>query len=54
MVGDSLATDVAGGRGMGMFSVWIDADGQGEGAGQASLTVRSLGELLEAWRNSRG
>jgi HAD superfamily hydrolase (TIGR01450 family) len=54
MVGDSLATDVAGGRDAGMFSVWIDADGRGDGAGQASLTVRSLGELQEAWRKSLG
>jgi hypothetical protein len=54
MVGDSLATDVAGGRDAGMFSVWIDADGQGDGAGRASLTVRSLVELHEAWRKSAG
>jgi len=37
-----------------MFSVWIDAGGQGDGAGQASLTVRSLVELREAWRTSLG
>jgi HAD superfamily hydrolase (TIGR01450 family) len=54
MVGDSLATDVAGGRGAGMFSVWIDADGQGDGEGQASLTVRSLVELRAMWRKSLG
>jgi HAD superfamily hydrolase (TIGR01450 family) len=54
MVGDSLATDVAGGRDAGMFSIWIDADDQGDGAGQASLTVRSLIELREAWRKSFG
>jgi 4-nitrophenyl phosphatase len=53
MVGDSLATDVAGGRDMGMFSVWIDADGRGDGS-QASLTVRSLVELREAWMKSLG
>jgi HAD superfamily hydrolase (TIGR01450 family) len=54
MVGDSLAADVAGGRDAGMFSVWIDAEGQGDGAGRASLAVRSLGELLQAWRQSAG
>jgi FMN phosphatase YigB (HAD superfamily) len=54
MVGDSLATDVAGGRDAGMFSVWIDAEGQGDGAGRASLSVRSLGDLLQAWRQSAG
>jgi 4-nitrophenyl phosphatase len=54
MVGDSLATDVAGGRGVGMFTVWVDATGDGDGEGRASLTVRSLEELLDLWRKSRG
>jgi HAD superfamily hydrolase (TIGR01450 family) len=54
MVGDSLATDVAGGRSAGMFSIWVDADGRGDGEGQASLTVRSLVELGEAWTRSLG
>ena len=54
MVGDSLATDVAGGRGVGMFTVWVDlgGDGDGDGEGRASLTVRSLDELLHLWRAS--
>jgi HAD superfamily hydrolase (TIGR01450 family) len=52
MVGDSLATDIAGGRDAGMFTVWIDPSGEGEGEGRASMTVRSLEELLELW--SRG
>jgi glycerol-1-phosphatase len=49
MVGDSLATDVAGGRGAGMYSVWVDPAGD-DGAGRADLTVRSLEELHDLWR----
>ncbi len=53
MVGDSLETDVAGGREAGMFTVWVDERGNGDAAGRASLTVRSLVGLLEAWRGDR-
>ena len=53
MVGDSLATDIAGGRAAGMFTVWLDAAGEGTEPGQADLTVRSLVELREAWRSPR-
>ncbi|MGH7263493.1 MAG: HAD hydrolase-like protein, partial [Candidatus Rokuibacteriota bacterium] len=53
MVGDSVATDVAGGRGAGMFTVWLDASGDGGEAGGADLTVRSLHELRERWRGGR-
>jgi HAD superfamily hydrolase (TIGR01450 family) len=53
MVGDSLATDIAGGRAAGMFTVWLDAAGEGAGPGQADLTVRSLAELLEVWQSPR-
>jgi HAD superfamily hydrolase (TIGR01450 family) len=52
MVGDSLATDVAGGRGAGMYSIWLDAAGD-DGAGRADLTVRSLNELHDLWRAAR-
>lgn len=54
MVGDSLATDVAGGRGAGMFTVWLDPAGDGDGEGRADLTVRSLEELRELWAGSGG
>ena len=50
MVGDSLATDIAGGRAAGMFTVWLDAAGDGREPGQADLTVESLVELLESWQ----
>jgi 4-nitrophenyl phosphatase len=47
MVGDSLATDIDGGRDLGMFTVWVDPSGEGDGQGRASLTVRSLAELAD-------
>jgi HAD superfamily hydrolase (TIGR01450 family) len=50
MVGDSLATDVAGGRAAGMLAVWLDAAGDADGEGQAHLVVRSLDELRELWQ----
>lgn len=53
MVGDSLATDVAGGRAAGMFAVWVDPSGDEGGEGRADLTVRSLEELRELWAGTR-
>lgn len=56
MVGDSLPSDIAGGRGAGMFTVWIDssgAGGDGRVEGRAGLTVASLEELLELWVKAR-
>jgi FMN phosphatase YigB (HAD superfamily) len=53
MVGDSVATDVAGGREAGMFTIWLDAAGDGGAAGGPDLTVRSLPELRERWRGGR-
>jgi 4-nitrophenyl phosphatase len=53
MVGDSLVTDVAGGRAAGMFTVWLDAAGDGDGEGRAHLTVRSLDELRDLWVAAR-
>lgn len=54
MVGDSLATDVAGGRGVGMATVWLDPAGDRHEPGRADVTVRSLAELLELWDGTRG
>jgi len=58
MVGDSLATDVAGGRAVGMCTVWLDSSsgeaGDRQGPGGASFTVRSLVELHELWNGTRG
>jgi FMN phosphatase YigB (HAD superfamily) len=50
MVGDSLTTDVAGGRAAGMVTVWVEPAGAGREPGQADVVVRDLGELLELWR----
>jgi HAD superfamily hydrolase (TIGR01450 family) len=54
MVGDSLATDVAGGRAAGMATVWVDAAAAGQEPAQADAVVRSLVELLEVWRAASG
>lgn len=53
MVGDSLATDVTGGRGAGMVTIWLDPVGDGEGEDRADLTVRSLHELRDVWLAAR-
>jgi HAD superfamily hydrolase (TIGR01450 family) len=54
MVGDSLTTDVAGGRAAGMVTVWVDPVGERHEPGQADMVVRDLAELLESWRAARG
>lgn len=53
MVGDSLTTDIAGGRAAGMFTVWVDATGDRREPGQADVVVGSLVEMLESWRTAR-
>ena len=50
MVGDSLTTDLAGGRSAGMRTVWVDASSAGHEPGQADVTVRDLAELLSLWQ----
>ncbi len=54
MIGDSLTTDVAGGRAAGMFTVWLDPSGARRGQGDATLTVSSLEELRDVWNGTRG
>jgi HAD superfamily hydrolase (TIGR01450 family) len=54
MVGDSLATDVAGGRAAGMVTAWVDPAGELPDAGQADVVVRDLAEMLKLWRGTRG
>jgi glycerol-1-phosphatase len=51
MVGDSLTTDVAGGRAAGMATVWVDSSGGRGEPDQADAVVRGLDELLESWRS---
>jgi 4-nitrophenyl phosphatase len=53
MVGDNLPSDIAGGRSAGMFTVWIDPDGQGSSPPEADLKVSGLIELLRLWRSQR-
>ena len=53
MVGDSLTTDIAGGRAAGMATVWVDAAGDRREPGQADVVVGSLVELVESWRAAR-
>jgi putative hydrolase of the HAD superfamily len=53
MVGDSLSSDIAGGRAAGMFTIWINATGAADSHNHADLTIQSLGELRQIWRESR-
>ena len=47
MVGDSVASDVRGGRGVGMPTVLYAPDGAGAGAAEADVVVASFTELAE-------
>jgi HAD superfamily hydrolase (TIGR01450 family) len=49
MVGDSLASDIAGGREAGMVTVWLDATGDPGSSPAATLRVRSLVDLHHRW-----
>jgi len=53
MVGDSLSSDIAGGRAAGMFTIWINTGGQVSSNGHADLTVQNLSELHQIWRRTR-
>ncbi len=53
MVGDSTASDIEGGRGVGMFTVWLTADDEGPTPDCVNLRVSSLDELHRAWRSAR-
>jgi HAD superfamily hydrolase (TIGR01450 family) len=53
MVGDSLTTDIAGGRAAGMRTVWVDATGARQEPRPADVVVGSLVELAEFWRAAR-
>jgi glycerol-1-phosphatase len=54
MVGDSIASDVTGGRAAGMFTIWLDPDQEGPPPGCVDLRVRDLDELHRLWRAARG
>jgi HAD superfamily hydrolase (TIGR01450 family) len=53
MVGDSTASDIAGGRAAGMFTIWLDPDGTASQPDSVDLKVRGLTELHELWRKAR-
>ncbi len=53
MVGDSLASDIAGGRAAGMFTIWINGKEPAPSDHHADLTIQSLGELHRIWSRSR-
>jgi 4-nitrophenyl phosphatase len=55
MVGDNLASDIAGGRAAGMFTIWIDTRPQIHDLmpPEVDLKVKSLVELLQLWQGSR-
>lgn len=53
MVGDNPASDIAGGRALGMFTIWLDPDNRSELQERPDLTVADLPELLRLWRDGR-
>ncbi len=53
MVGDSTASDIAGGRAAGMFTVWLNAQHQGPPPPEVDLHVRGLEELHQLWKQAR-
>ena len=53
MVGDSLTTDIAGGRAAGMATVWVDAVGRPPGARAGGRRRREPRGAAESWRAAR-
>jgi 4-nitrophenyl phosphatase len=53
MVGDSLASDIAGGRAVGMVTIWINPAGPEDSNDSADITVRDLPELMMLWKHSQ-
>jgi 4-nitrophenyl phosphatase len=53
MVGDSQSSDIEGGRGAGMFTVWLDPENNDQKPTSADLKVRDLRELHQLWRQAR-
>jgi len=54
MVGDSLATDVAGGRAAGMATVWVDGSGARRGQVQILRTEKQLDAVVLCHSRIRG
>lgn len=53
MIGDSQSSDIEGGRGAGMFTIWLDPENDDPKPASADLKVRNLVELHELWRKAR-
>jgi HAD superfamily hydrolase (TIGR01450 family) len=53
MVGDSTASDIAGGRAAGMFTIWLDPDHDAPQPASADMKVRDVAALHELWRQAR-
>jgi HAD superfamily hydrolase (TIGR01450 family) len=53
MVGDSTASDIAGGRAAGMFTIWLNPEHEGPPPECVDLHVRDLEELHRLWSRAR-
>jgi HAD superfamily hydrolase (TIGR01450 family) len=53
MVGDSMVSDIAGGRAAGMFTIWLDPEDNDSQPDSVDLKVRDLPELHQLWRRAR-
>jgi 4-nitrophenyl phosphatase len=53
MVGDSITSDIAGGKAAGMFTIWIEPEGNSSSPDSVDLKVRSLPELHQLLRQVR-
>jgi HAD superfamily hydrolase (TIGR01450 family) len=53
MIGDSQSSDMKGGRGAGMFTVWLDFENDDPKPDCADLKVRDLPELHHLWKRAR-
>ena len=54
MVGDSIASDITGGRAAGMFTIWLNSNEDEITPTSVDLRVRDLHELHRSWRAARG
>ena len=53
MVGDSIASDIKGGRAAGMFTIWLDPENDDLQPNCADLKVAGLPELHQLWRQAQ-
>jgi 4-nitrophenyl phosphatase len=53
MVGDSTASDIAGGRAAGMFTIWLDPNNDDQELASVDMKVRDVAALHKLWRQAR-